>query len=283
MSAKTVSSLWRCLRYDMVAGRRFMAVTCLGTSIITVSLFIYLYALAPSYGIDTSSFSFGDALAIILAGSPHIEIRPGVIPSLPLGWLVLIDAVLSASVSYPASDLRRGGGASILLGGSRKTWMASKMAWSAMTVFLACAVMGVVALAISIALGFSLDLSLHEEAFRLTGVWMDYLTFVPESILLFAAQAILVTLAFVEVQLVVGLFVHPLFAFGLITAYAVAGCYIEVPAFIGNGLMFARWGLCIANGVPPEPIIVLAFAALALACLSAFLLICRIDLLERRV
>lgn len=283
MSAGTGSSLWRCLRYDMAAGRRSLAVTCLGTSIIAVSLFIYLYALAPTYGIDTSGFSFGDVLAVILAGSPHIEIRPGVIPSIPLGWLVLLCAVLSASVSYPSADLGRAGGASILLSGSRRTWTASKMAWSAMTVLLTFIVMGGVAFAISIVLGFSLDLSLHEEVFKLTGVWMDCLAFVPESILPFAAQAILVALTFVEVQLVVGLFVHPLFAFGLITAYVVAGCFIEVPVFMGNGLMFARWGLCIADGVPSEPIIVLASATLALACLSAFLLIRKVDLLERKV
>lgn len=283
MGAGTGSSLWRCLRYDVVAGRRSLAVTCFGTSIIAVSLFIYLYALAPSYAIDTSGFSFGDALAVILAGSPHIEIRPGVIPSIPLGWLLLLGAVLSASVSYPSADLGRAGGASILLSGSRRTWMASKMAWSAMTVLLTFIVMGGVAFAISIVLGFSLDLSLHEEVFNLTGVWMDCLTFVPESILPFAAQAILVALTFVEVQLVVGLFVHSLFAFGLITAYVVAGCFIEAPVFMGNGLMFARWGLCIANGVPSEPIIVLAFATLALACLSAFLLIRKVDLLERKV
>lgn len=283
MRTVTGSSLWRCLRYDIAAGRRSMATTCLGTSIIAVSLFIYLYALAPSYAIDTTGFSFGDALAVILAGSPHIEIRPGMIPSIPLGWLVLLGTVLSASVSYPSADLGRAGGASILLSGSRKTWMASKMAWSAMTVLSTFIVMGGVAFVISIVLGFSLDLSLHEEVFKLTGVWMDCLMFVPESILPFVAQAILVTLTFVEVQLVVGLFVHPLFAFGLITAYVVAGCYIEVPVFMGNGLMFARWGFCIANGVPFEPIIAFALATLALACLLSFLLISRVDLLERRV
>lgn len=260
-----------------------MVMACLGTSVISVMLFVYLYAFAPSYEIDTSGFSIGDVLAIILTGMPHLEIRPGIIPSLPLGWLVLVNVILSASVTYPTADLRRGGGVSVLLSGSRGKWLASKIVWSALTALLAFLAMGVVVIAISVAMGFSLDLSVHREMFDLSGVWLDYLKYVPKSIVPFAAQAVVVMLALVEVQLVLGIFVHPLFAFGLGTSYLVAGCYIEAPEFIGNGLMSARWGLCIANGVPSEPIVAISIGALVLACLLAFRLIRRVDLLERKV
>lgn len=257
-------------------------VTWCGSAVLGVMLFVYLFAYAPAFGIETAFFSLGDVLALVMAGAAHFEVRPGVFPPLPLGWLAMINVILSATLLYPFRDMRAAGGLSLLLSGSRLRWIASKMIWAACATVGALLVLVVVSAMISAGLGFSPDLSLHREAFELAGVWMDYLESVPSSILLFLVQAVLILLALVEVQLLLGVFFHPLVGFGLVTAYLVAGVYIEHPAFLGNGMMFARWGHVISNGVPSEPMAMAAVFLLASACSVACWAIRKLDVLERK-
>lgn len=260
-----------------------MLVSCCVVALIGASLFVSLYALAPTYKIDTSAFSLGDVFALEVAGAPHLDIGPGLLSAPQIGWLVLVGVMLAPSAVYPARDLHVAGGVTLLLSGSRRRWLISKMVWVAFTVLFSVTALVVMAGVISVFLGFTFDLSLHREVFELSGVWLDHLLFVPQSVVLYMGQFLVAALAVAWLQLAFGLFLHPLLGFGVCTAYLVAGCYIENPLFIGNGMMFARWGYPIASGAVIPVILICA------VCLSIVLIFImtdvmgKLDVFERKV
>lgn len=232
----------------------------------TLAVLWLAYLEEASIEVNTSAFTFGDNVALLLAGQPPYEFRPGVLFVPPLGWLFVFMLMLYSVLVYPMRDLAGFGGTCIVLCGSRRTWWISKALWVVLVICLNWAIMlGVVALWTA-GHGQSFALDVQEQAMYFASISSDEMVASRVSSVPFLIPGLLATVALAELQLLFAFLASPAIGFVVTAGSLVLSSYLQAPVLLGNLLMFARYEGAVMGGVSTSAsmfwVAAVAFAAI---------------------
>lgn len=250
-------------------------------ALMTLAMLMLAYLEEASMGDNVSNFSFGDNVALLLAGQPPYEFRPGVLFIPPLGWLFLFLLLLYSVLIYPLRDLAHFGDTCIVLGGSRRSWWASKALWVALVVFTGWIVMMGAVAVWTAAQGQTFSLDVHEQAMYYSQITSDTIATSSVSAVPFICAGLFATLALAELQLVCSFLASSAVGFVITAGLLVLSSYAQVPALIGNLLMFARYEGANIGGVSMGASLCWALAILVISIAIGFLRCSHWDLLPK--
>lgn len=239
----------------------------------------YLFAFAEQ---STAKLTFGDNLCLILGAQPPFDFRPGLFPTPPYGWILLMTAGLYSCSRFPKECLSKTGQTTLIQSGSRTKWLCSKMLWLLLSSICYFAVLGCVAFLWTALHGQAINLNAHAESFWLLQVSSDHTLFAERNVWPFLASAFLGYVALVSLQLLVSLLANQSVAFLLSFVQIVLASLSQNPLLLGNALISARWGGMVANGISHTDGVTIPLACIALTTLTALSYFKRSDILNEK-
>lgn len=123
--------LMQCLRFDMLAGRRFLSASGLLGCLMAAFFLAGSWVRASAYHLEWSSFTLGDNALLLLGGAlpPAASDQTPIL--FPIGWLLLFVSSMAAPVLYAGRSSRGSFAANaIIRGGARAPWLIAKCLWS---------------------------------------------------------------------------------------------------------------------------------------------------------
>lgn len=262
----------RLLSLDIRLGARWWGMGAIALVGVSAAQLMLAYRRAAILDIDTSGFTLGDNLGLILAGSPPFEYRPGLVFVPPAGWLLLCVIALYVSLIYPCRD------AYVLLQnvlsrvGHRWIWLLSKIAWLFLTVGMYGLCMCAVATVWTVAHGQPVDMGLTTGACLALPLFSERMIGDELTVSGFIVQALLALSAMTFAQFALSLVARPAYALMAMVMYLIAGAYVDAPVFLGNATMLARWSRLSLDGVDSLGLEINALIVLALGILASFLI-----------
>lgn len=205
------------------------------------------------------SGSFGDYWLYIFGGMKEYIPSPLESFKFPVFWMVLFLYLFYVTLYYPYNDLLGYGQNVLVRSRGRFNWWLSKCMWNAFTV-LSFFLIGVVTVALFCAITsgvFSVKISpnMYTEVFSLGegGILFEpvppkYPAYITGALI---GLPILTAIAISQLQMLVSLWLRPIFSFCVTAAVLVASAYYVSPFMIGNYAIPIRCDAVISNGVSP--------------------------------
>lgn len=271
----------RALRLDFAISARDVRmplILLVGTSV--ASLFAR-YVTADSLGCDVSSFTLGDNVALLFAGSAPFEARAGMLFVPPLDWLLAIMLVLYLPLLYPYGNLYGFGQHCFVRGQSRLAWWVAKCLWVALVACCGLGTMVAVAAAWTLFCGQSMSFVAGGDALSVVGIPPERLLATSADILPFALGACATVVALCLIQLTASLLFRPHVAYLGSLVYLIASCYAQSPLLLGGCVMVMRWGAIAEGGLAFVPALVVAGSLGCIAVVLGGLLVMRIDVADK--
>jgi hypothetical protein len=197
------------------------------------------------------SVSSADYLMYLYGGMREYIPNPTEPFMFPPVWMILVLALPFATLSYPLQDVQSFGQQVLYRSKSRHAWWLSKCAWSmlcALTYHLVLmALTLLLCLVFGIPLGSEINSELLARLFQMAP-WM-----IREGTLILdfgcVVTLILVSISLNLLQMLLSLFVKPVFSFLTIAIVALTSCYLMSPLLIGNYAMLIRSNTIIDGGL----------------------------------
>ena len=197
------------------------------------------------------TISYVDYWFFIYGGMKEYIVSPDQPFIFPVIWNIMILLICFIVLNYSYQDMNRFGRQIIVQTGSRTLWWISKCLWTTLWVILYHAVIIVVSMFAAVLMDIPINNKVNKELicyfyriesenFMLDG------TSVPVYVLLLP---ILFVIVIAIIQLMLSLFIKPMFAYMLVMAICIISAYIQSPFIIGNYGMLVRLDWC-SEGVP---------------------------------
>lgn len=196
----------------------------------------------------------GDYFLALTGGCGKVESVPGggTTFTMPVLWITFVLWILFASLYYPFLDLQGMGKQLLCLSGTRGVWWASKCLWTVCNTvanyLLAFAASVLAGICFGAVPSMTAHVYLYQELEMNAGTLTSPSTWDIWPLFFLTALA-LVVLSLLQLALSVA--VKPLFSYLLLTAYLLAGTYLQSPALLGNFAMPARSSLLATTGLDP--------------------------------
>lgn len=253
----------------------FLMLTCCCLGMLSLE---YLYA--ARIGISLSELTFADNVLLLFAGKQRFEWRPGLAPTLPLNWIVLLLLICFISLRYPYSDLVTTNYRSLVETGSRKKWLAAKFFWSfAVSTFSLVLILLVCAL-VSFFFKQQFSAFVTMDGVGLAGISSEFLKCSTSlecgASLLICAFSIM---AIVALQLFLSVLIHPFIGFGATCAQLLAAYFFWTPLLPANGTMFIRSDVIFTNGLSGYLELFFSLITIVIVYIIGQFVFSRIDLL----
>ena len=262
-------SFFKLLRYDLRFG--LLRWRCL--AVLPVSFVLAWQFDRFSGFLSEGGGSITDCMVFILRGMGRVEMTEVMERfQVPFSWLLVFGVCLLANLDYASDDLSRFGLQIIVRSGSRVKWWLSKCVWN-ICASVQCAVLLLLGLLLASAFGllrptFECDEELVTLLLSevLWGAEAELSTRELVMQLVLCPMAVLAALELI--QMLLSLYIKPVFSFLAILAVLTASAYCASPLLIGNYAMLLRSDAIVSGGVSAPVGLALCLAA-ALAAVAA--------------
>lgn len=246
----------RLLRFDLQNGfwknRLLLLLPALSAGVFFLDYRLHLWRWSAAQSLPAPSFA--DYFLYVYGGMKQYIPRPEDPFQLPILWLLLFLSVSAAVLNYPHRDLQSLGQQVLIRTRGRMLWWASKCVWNLAATLYAHGGLLLLLLLLCAAAGVPLTGTVHakllESAFRISEPELKAVPAVMAGALLFAAP-VLTAAALNLLQMLLSLFIRPLFSYLVLAAYLAASAYLFSPAFVGNYAMALRADEVMKRGVNP--------------------------------
>lgn len=205
------------------------------------------------------SGSLGDYWLYIFGGMK--EYIPSKLESFkfPVFWIIVFLYMFYVTLYYPYNDLLGYGQNVLVRSRSRFNWWLSKCLWNVFTVVL---FFGIGAVTVSLfcatvsgEFSFKISQNMYTEVFKLGNsemffqlVTTEYPSYITGTLI---GLPLLTAIAISQLQMLLSLWLRPIYSFCVTAAVLVASAYHISPFMIGNYAMPIRCDAVISNGVSP--------------------------------
>lgn len=227
----------------------------------------------------TSQLGVGDGVCVLLYGSDPFAFNPSDPFRVPALWLLLVLAILYASLRYASSDFEGPGIQIILSSGSRWGWWLSKCFWCAACPIAFALLILVVSAGYSLCSGGGASLDVSASTFSLLGNDRHEISVGSSKTALFLLSFAISAVALSLLQLAVS------YRFGFLSGFLVSGVVVlasvfaGTPIMLGNSMMFARSALLSGSAVGIATSFAVPIVVSALSVLVGGLCFKRMDLM----
>ena len=200
----------------------------------------------------------------------------------PVKWFFLHMLVLYGTLNYPYRDLESLGSTVLPKSGSRTGWWLSKCIWNIFHILLTYAVIFAVLLICCLVSGGRLSLEaapeLVNDMMASGGFWEEFPMAFAWTVLFLP---LLVSLSGSLLQMALGLFVKPMFSFGILAVLMLAASYLRPFLLPGSYGMAVRSKYVVEGGFEPLAGVVLTVGVLLAAGAAGALRFRRYDILNK--
>lgn len=250
--------------------------------IVPFGFFVICFTFYLSYVHNASSQNavgtFGDFWLYIFGGMKEYAPSPTESFKFPVIWTIVMLYLFYITLYYPYNDLLGYGQNVLTRSRGRHSWWLSKCLWNAVMVLLFFCLGAAVVVLFCVVTGrpLSLEISqyMYTGVFKLQGEGaffgrvedvVAYPSYITGALI---GMPLLTAVAISELQMLLSLWLRPIFSFGVTVAVLLSSAYYIKPFMIGNYAMSVRCAAVLKNGVSPlTGIIVLT--ALIVLCLVA--------------
>lgn len=202
----------------------------------------------PELGIK--EVSFGDILFYAYGGMARYVPSPDKRFEFPIIWLVIFVTVAFLTMNYPTKNLMGIGSQILVRTGGHSMWWRSKCIWNVLLTGIYHMLFIVLLAVFSVICGIPLNLQIHTELIRHLfeldlSVWLIDRTWISVGMILLP---ILISVALNLLEMVLSLFMKPIFSFLVISVTLIASAYLFVPWMIGNYAMLLRYSWIVEDG-----------------------------------
>lgn len=183
----------------------------------------------------------GDFLITIFGGCKSNDIQEaGIAFQVPFLWMAYVCWMLFLVLRYPLEELEGIGKHQLVLSGRRSLWWFSKCIWICLEIVVSF---------IAVYIGnFLAGLFVNTKcSFLVNSYMVDELNFsriglvsLPWNIIGLLVSNICILMAITIAQMLLSLYIKPMYAYLLMVAYLLSSTYFDTPFFLGNYMMGAR-------------------------------------------
>lgn len=196
--------------------------------------------------------TFADQILYLFCGIPEYVPSKLVSFIIPVRWFLINIFLIYTGLYFPYRDLHTVGVNVLIRNGSRRRWFASKCVWLLVNQLAAYICIYLCIFVFHWILGGNLSLQLTPEYINAVMNARTGFTEFPNTIIwMTVLLTFLVTMAFSIWQLVLTLFMKPIFAYIVVISFLLASAYFMTPVMIGNFAMPIRSEYFIGNGYDP--------------------------------
>lgn len=182
----------------------------------------------------------------------------------PILWFLVIGSCLFLNLDYPLNDLTEAGQQVLVRSVSKMGWFLSKCLWNLLSCGVYLVLGAVTAFMFAAVFGGSVKLSAGSVFYeRVIGIYAPNLT-IPQVILGSILLPYLTIAAFNMLQMVLCLFMKPIFSFLICICLLVVSIFLYTPFALGNGAMAIRCGSLAEGALDPGQTAL--FCAVVIAC-----------------
>lgn len=169
----------------------------------------------------------------------------------PVIWIILFVTVPFLMLNYPLTDMQGTGQHILVQAGGRVKWWCSKCCWNILGTVLYHTIIALVLMLFSLLFNGALNREIHMDVIRSIfnlerGLELVDRTSIPFSIVVLP---ILISVAVNMVQMVLCLFLKPVFSFLIINISMISSVYLLSPYMVGNYAMILRYDWIYKEGV----------------------------------
>ena len=242
--------------------------------------------------------TFGELMLCMFRGMTPYSPQSGRPFLLPMGWLALLISILYVTADYPFRDLGGMGAHVIVACRSRWAWWLPKCCWVVVCVLACLVIITAMCATVTLALGGEWSFRVRTDVFlalnagdvatmtggnassgRTGGLRADATDSADLGLAFLAFALPLVSIALV--QLVAGLFAHPVIGLAVSIAQLIFSAFFKQWYLLGNYLMLARTGELMRGGMDPLVGCVLSLCTAAVAVLVGGLVFNHRDIIGR--
>ena len=255
--------------------------------VVAVTIFCqecYMKVQAYQYrGLVTENVTWMDYLAFLFQGMEVYIPGPENPFVFPVMWVLIFLFSAYATLSYPFDDLTHYGQQILIRSGGRGGWWLSKCLWNLCSSLLYFGIFYGVTLLFCLYREVPISLQTTPDLVKeLIQAEQPVAMGVKEGICLLIVMPVLVSAALNLLQMMLGLFLKPLFSFGIVSSILILSAYYKEEWSLGNHTMLLRSRIVLGEeGVSPEIGVVLSVSILLLSALLGKLYFKKYDILSR--
>ncbi len=200
-------------------------------------------------GEEPLRFTFMDLILSVLGGMKEFRYEDGEMFLFPAVWIFFFLLLLFYTLRYPTQNLDGIGKSMLILSQNRWIWWFSKCVWCCAYVLMYFVLLYVSAFLMGLCLGGKLSLQPSEYAPYALDAGM-YLKNPPWNLIPGLLLVPLVACAISLLQMVLTLWVRPIFAYVLSCVLLLSSAYFTNPALVGNYAMLFRTDIFAEEGFP---------------------------------
>ena len=231
-------------------------------------------------GEEQFGFTFVDLLLSVMGGMKEFHYEDGEMFLFPAVWIFFFLLLLFYTLRYPTQNLDGIGKSMLILSQNRRIWWFSKCVWCCVYVLTYFLLFYISAFMMGICLGGELTLQPSEYAPYALDAGM-YLKSPPWNLIPGLLLVPLVACAITMLQMVLTLWVKPIFAYVLSCVLLLSSAYFANPALIGNYAMLFRTDIFVEEGFPLGWGFTAAVLLIALSLLMGYFRMEHMDILNR--
>lgn len=191
----------------------------------------------------------GDFLITIFGGCSSNAIQEtGIRFQVPFLWMAYVCWMMFLVLRYPLEELNGIGKHQLILSGRRSSWWFSKCTWicieTAVSFFSVCLGVSLAGQIVNAKWSFFVNSYMADEL----GFSRADLLNSPWNITGLLASNLCVLIAIGILQMLLSLYIKPMYAYLLMVAYLLSSTYFDGSLFLGNYMMGARSGCLLENG-----------------------------------
>lgn len=247
---------YKFLRFDLKHGlvkewKKFLVALC---AFLAFFLIYYLCVFAENrnllaQGEEPLEFTFMDLILSVLGGMKEFHYEDGEMFLFPAVWIFFFLLLLFYTLRYPIQNLDGMGRSMLILSQNRRVWWYSKCVWCCVYVFVYFLLLYILAFLMGICLGGKLSFQPSEYAPYALDAGM-YIKNPPWNLAPGVLLVPLVACAISMLQMVLTLWVKPIFAYVLSCVLLLSSAYFANPALVGNYAMLFRTDIFAEEGFP---------------------------------
>lgn len=244
------------VRFDLMHGlakewKKFLVALCTFLAFFSI-YYLRVYAENRNLlaqGAPPLEFTFMDFILSVLGGMKEFRYEDGEMFLFPAVWIFFFLLLLFYTLRYPTQNLDGIGKSMLILSQNRWIWWFSKCVWCCAYVLMYFVLLYVSAFLMGLCLGGKLSLQPSEYAPYALDAGM-YLKNPPWNLIPGLLLVPLVACAISLLQMVLTLWVRPIFAYVLSCVLLLSSAYFTNPALVGNYAMLFRTDIFAEEGFP---------------------------------
>ncbi len=237
-----IKTLWFDIKYGIGRNCFLWLSSCILAGAVFLDVFSRINAIRRIPELGLKEVSFGDILFYAYGGMARYVPSPGKSLEFPIIWITVFITVAFITMNYPTKNLMGIGSQILTRTGGRSRWWHSKCIWNVLLTSIYHMLFILILILFSAIGGIPLNIQIHTELIRYLLELDQSVQFIEHAGITIGMMLlpVFISIALNLLEMVLSLFIKPIFSFLIVSVTLIASAYLYVPWMIGNYAMLLR-------------------------------------------